>query len=136
MFCYKSLRNWKYELTEDYLSPTDIKGFKIDHDYVRLDEDGILLVRKGYMWDGASGPTYDSKSSMKPSLVHDALCQLMRLELLPFDLLDYTDKLFHTLCLECGMSKVRAWIWYKALKVCFGSYAKPGTEEPDKVICS
>jgi hypothetical protein len=136
MFCYRSLRNWKYELTEDYLCQTEIKSFDIKHDYVLLNPDGLLFIPKGYMWDGASGPTIDTKDSMEPSLVHDALCQLMRLNLLPFDKLDFVNDLFYQMCIISGMSKFRAWIWRKSLGVCCGSFAKPGTEEPDKIVCS
>jgi hypothetical protein len=50
--------------------------------WLELWPDGTLVISPGYAWDGASGPTYDSKSSMRASLVHDALYQLMRLGLL------------------------------------------------------
>jgi len=37
-----------------------------------------LLIERGYAWDGPSGPTFDTKDFMIPSLVHDALYQLLR----------------------------------------------------------
>lgn len=46
--------------------------------FVYLKEDGVLLAQKGYHWDGMSGPGIDSKSTMRASLFHDCLYQLMR----------------------------------------------------------
>ena len=37
-----------------------------------------VIVRRGYAWDGASGPTIDTKDSMKATLIHDVLYQVMR----------------------------------------------------------
>jgi hypothetical protein len=47
---------------------------------IHLSADGVLTIKAGYRWDGASGPTFDTPSTMFASLVHDALYQLMREE--------------------------------------------------------
>lgn len=49
------------------------------NDFVQLTIDGRLIVRRWYAWDGASGPAYNDKAFVRPSLVHDALCQLWAL---------------------------------------------------------
>jgi len=49
------------------------------NDFVQLTIDGRLIVRRWYAWDGASGPALNDKSFVRPSLVHDALCQLWEL---------------------------------------------------------
>ena len=38
-----------------------------------------ILVEDGYAWDGASGPTVDTRGSFEAALVHDVLYQCMRL---------------------------------------------------------
>ena len=49
-------------------------------DFLRIvnEEDGsYLLIKDGYAWDGASGPTIDTKNTQTASLVHDGLWQLI-----------------------------------------------------------
>jgi hypothetical protein len=45
--------------------------------YVTL-EKGRLVIRKGYAWDGASGPVFQTKTLVAASLLHDALYQIIR----------------------------------------------------------
>ena len=73
----------------------------------------INKVKQGYAWDGASGPTFDTKSSMRPSLVHDAFCQMMRSRLIDYDKWqDKVNDFFKQQCKEDGMWGIRASIWY------------------------
>jgi len=53
-------------------------GRDIVTQFISLDRNGRLVVKKGYRWDGPSGPTIDSDSFMRGALVHDALYQLLR----------------------------------------------------------
>ena len=77
---------------------------------------GALTIEKGYAWDGPSGPTIDTPSVMRGSLVHDCLYQLLRET-------DFgapgardqrrrqADEILHRICIEDGMWKWRAkWI--------------------------
>jgi hypothetical protein len=50
--------------------------------YVQLTLDGRLIIREQYAWDGASGPALNDKAFVRPSLVHDALCQLWELDVI------------------------------------------------------
>lgn len=107
---------YKYQLADPYWIQTDIMGkeYRIDG-YIRLNDTGILYIYRGYAWDGASGPTYDSKSSMRASLIHDALYQLMGEypELMKWRL--YADDLLYKICREDGMWPFRAYLWKKAV---------------------
>lgn len=83
---------------------------------VRDSDNTTLTIYKGYAWDGPSGPTWDSKTFMQASLVHDALYQLMRRELLGREWRKYADDLMRQMCLEDGMWKVRAWWVWRGLR--------------------
>lgn len=69
---------YKYQLQRDHTELTPVTGVSIVDDYFVLTQNGLLTVRKGYAWDGASGPTFDTLNSMRPSLVHDVFCQVLR----------------------------------------------------------
>ena len=120
---------FKYQLVETYTHNTKILGFYIASEFVELTQDGVLVIREGYAWDGPSGPTYDSKSSMRASLVHDALYQLMHInpELLAYR--DRADQLLYDICVDAGMGKWRAYLWKKAVNW-FGKRAA----EEDEII--
>ncbi len=132
--CYRELHGYKYQLTEDFAHKTNITGFDITTEYLRLDKKGRLLIKKGYCWDGPSGPTYDTASSLRGSLAHDALYQLMRMGLLPQTSREIGDELLYIICLEDGMWKWRAWIWYQAVRKFAGWAAKPNSQQ-DKIFC-
>jgi hypothetical protein len=102
-------------------------------DWLEFDADGWLRIRAGYAWDGASGPTWDSKSSMRGSVVHDALYQLMRLGLLSQEWRPVVDKLFERLCLEDKMLPPRARLWYHAVRVFASPATDPAAESPDEM---
>lgn len=43
----------------------------------------VLFIKDGYCWDGPSGPTFDTKDSLRASLYHDVLWQIISMDLLP-----------------------------------------------------
>jgi hypothetical protein len=106
---------YKYQLYEDETFITGIYGKEVYSEYISLFANGALVCRKGYAWDGASGPTWDTPSSMRASLIHDAGYQLMREGLLPLDYKVVFDGLFYLTLLHDGMNRVRAYIWYKGV---------------------
>ena len=62
---------------------------------------------------------------MRGSLVHDALYQLMRDGYLPLKTREYADWLLREICIEDGMSKIRAdWV-YMGVDLFGESSAKP-----------
>ena len=83
---------YKYQLEQDYSIQTSIRPERFIYtDFVRMDLDGMLYIRKGYAWDGPSGPAIDTKSMMRASLVHDALYQLISEGMLDFTWRDEAD---------------------------------------------
>lgn len=131
---YREINQYKYQLTKDFSHKTKITGYDLTTDYLRLETNGLLYIKKGYCWDGPSGPTFDTPSSMRGSLVHDALYQLIRMGLLPFSSREVADELFYAICLEDGMWRWRAWLWYRTVKKAAASAAEPGSQK-DEIFC-
>ena len=95
----------------DIKPPRDIAS-----DYIKLTTDGYLMIAVGYCWDGPSGPTVDTKSFMRGSLIHDALYQLLREGYLCADERKLADRELYTACRADGMSYVRAQYTYRAVR--------------------
>lgn len=130
--CYNS--GYKYQLKETYTLKTKlVPPSAIDTAYITLDAQGTLTIRKGYAWDGPSGPTIDTKTFMRGALVHDAFYQLMRdcpaqFPEDPFRL--QADALLRDICLEDGMNSIRAWWVYKAVRMFGEPSADPARKRP------
>jgi len=105
-------KGYKYQLAENYIRDTHIYGHSIETEFINLDKDGCLFIRSGYAWDGASSIAIDTDSSMEASLAHDAIYQLMRMELLPQSYRKYADNLFKKICIAKCMWKFRAKCWF------------------------
>jgi hypothetical protein len=99
---------YKYQLCADWMGYVGIKNYHIHVPYIVL-KDGVLLIEKGYAWDGPSGPAIDTPNFMRGSLVHDALYQLIRMRELPTFCRRQADEVLRDICIEDGMSKIRAW---------------------------
>lgn len=120
MITYRRYPNYKYQLLEDYGIQTPFRpNQRLETGFVALDVDGILYISKGYAWDGCSGPTIDTKDSMRAGLVHDALYSLMRAQLLART--DFNrkvaDDLFKRILQEDGMGGIRAGYWHRAVRM-------------------
>lgn len=113
---YRGIRRYKYQTTR-------VMEFTLKHDY-GVEVNGYyidlignkLRIARGYAWDGASGPTWDTKSSMRASLVHDALYQLIRENKIPMRDRRKADSELVKVAVADGMWKWRAKAWSKALK--------------------
>lgn len=129
MIKYKS--GYLYQLARFYSVEVPIKDHTIDQGIIRLTPAGILIIKKGYAWDGPSGPAIDTKNFMRGSLVHDALYQLMREGLLDAKQhRDTADRLLQKMCIEDGMWRLRAWWVYQAVKRFGSSAADPENKRP------
>ncbi|WP_078126144.1 hypothetical protein [Leptospira alexanderi] len=121
---FKSLKNYKYQLVKPYKFQTDIRtkipvqlGNPDVKIFVDMTPDGLLSIDAGYAWDGPSGPTIDTKTFLRGSLVHDALYQLMREKKLDWQLYrDPADQLLKQICLEDGMNAFRAAYVYRFVR--------------------
>lgn len=102
-------QGYKYQLEKDFITEVELFGESVTSPFIELRPDGYLLIKKGYAWDGPSGPTIDTKSFMRGALVHDALYQLMRDHGLNRNYRSTADTAMRKFCCEDGMSIVRAW---------------------------
>jgi len=134
---YESLRPYKYRVLETAIFQTPITPVAAIHQrYWEMGLDGTLIVHYGYAWDGPSGPTLDrwSRSAMRASLPHDVFYQAIRLGLLPNFVKGAADGYFRKLCLEDGMSKTRAGLWYTALDLFGSRRARPLASDKPQVL--
>lgn len=122
---------YRYQLAETERYQSDIMpvGMLADTDWLALDGEGLLTIRAGYAWDGASGPVIHTPENMRASLIHDAYYQLIRLGLVHFAYREAADRVYRRVCLEDGMSEERAESHYIALRL-FGAWATLPSAEP------
>ena len=120
---------YKYQLAKDAVFQTNITGFSVNIDYITLLPNGLLFLKKGYAWDGAT-LFPDIKSIMRGSLVHDALYQLMREGLLPQSARILVDKEFIGICKQDGMMSPVRWTVYQAVRKFAASAASIKNAKP------
>jgi len=115
--------NYKYRLAEAYVIQTAIRPMKhIATDYAILSTDGVLIIDKGFSWDGASGPAVDTKSMIRPSLLHDCLYRLMKDGLLSLKWRKAADKEFRRIYIEDAqgwkkcVAPIRAWWLFRGVR--------------------
>ena len=126
---------YKFQLAADY--SVDV-GFKPPlsvavGDWVSLSDQGILSIKDGYAWDGASGPVEQSPQILRGSLVHDALYQLMRAGVLDQSYREQADMVLKRICIEDGMSHWYAQIVFNAVRE-FGASAAAVGAQPYPVL--
>ena len=117
----------KWELTKSCDIQTNIKPKKAcwiddpiicDRDYVTLLAYGLLLLYKGYRWDGASFfLARDSEKTLRATLVHDCGYQLIRDGELDTSYRKAFDKLMYNILVEDSVWKIEAWFWYQAVRI-------------------
>ena len=119
-------KGYKYQLSKDYVLDTiNMPPESITTGYITLLTDGLMRIKKGYAFDGPSGPTIDTHTFMRGALVHDANYQLMRSGLLPQSFRKQADDLLRQHCLEDGMSRARAWWVHKGVRIGAAGAIKP-----------
>lgn len=122
MFAYKVIKHkrYKYELERSYyhdLEHYEPKTTAQIPGAVRLDH-GLLFIRCGYMWDGATGPALDTTSIIRASMIHDALYQLIGAGKIPKrPWKKYADKELRRVCKEDGMNWFRRQRVYWAVRL-------------------
>lgn len=128
---------YEYVLQEDYevqlvhvVPPSDVKS-----DFIEISKLGVMRIKKGYAWDGPSGPAIDTRNFMRGSLIHDCCYQLIREGHLSMEFKKPSDLELQRICLEDGMSTVRAWWVYLGVKfggtsACRGKGGRPTLSAP------
>ncbi|MBC8551363.1 MAG: DUF1353 domain-containing protein [Bacteriovoracaceae bacterium] len=135
--CYRKLTHYKYQLMQEYdIWIKVLPQAAIDTQFIQLSIEGHLIIKKFYAWDGPSGPSIDTLTFMRGSLVHDALYQLMREgHLSHIEHRKSADDILKEICLADGMSSFRAWYVYKAVRL-FGEHSALPTDRPSTpTIC-
>jgi len=118
----KYKKGFKYQLEETEYHLTGIFGYEIKTKYLSLRPSGSLRIKEGYAWDGPSGPTIDTKTFMRGSLIHDALYELIRKGLIDKKYKAVADQLLYDICIWDGMWSLRAKLVYIGVKT-FGILA-------------
>lgn len=131
---YQKIKKYKYKLHSTFVIKTPLINFNFRHELFTLKTDGTLVINSGYLWDGVSGPTWDTESTMIPGLVHDALYQAIRLQLLPLHQKETIDAFFYDLMIKNNVWKVRASYFYKAVDSLGHNSCIPGDIKIPKVI--
>lgn len=106
----KYWRGYKYVVAETFEVQTAIIGVAVVDDLTSLSSDGLLRIRKGYAWDGNSGPCIDIRSSLEASCVHDVLCDYINLGLLSDDLQPLVDQEYYKIAVAKRM-------WWRRARV-------------------
>lgn len=126
-------KGYVYQLSRDLVVDTGLKGYDIATPYVRLLPNGIMIMAKGYAWNGASCFP-DFEWIIYGSCAHDAGYQLIRLGLLPKSCKEHFDELLGDHCYRDGAFSIVAGAVEAGVKKFGGSSTEPGSEPPE--LCS
>lgn len=125
----KYSEGYKYQIREEFT--IDLSGYldvSFSNKFFSCTR-GLLWIKEGYAWDGASGPTIDTNTSMVGSCVHDVLYQAMRKKILDIKYRQKADEILRDICKEDGMYSWRADIWYYSVRKFAGASADSKNEK-------
>jgi len=120
MVAYSIIDHPKYkyrlDVTHDHTLRHWTRRREVNIGWAVLSEEGILTIKEGYAWDGASGPAMDNMNTARASLIHDVMYQLIAGNRLPpGPWKAHADKEFHTILREDGVVWFRAAYMYAAV---------------------
>lgn len=128
---YNRLRGYKYRLSRD--AEARIPVFSdlpdIEDPYYSI-KGGVVHVKAGYSWDGASGPTWDDDTVLRGSLFHDVLYQAIRAGKIPATRRADADYAIYQIMKADGAWGVRALVWFIGLRIAGAPSTKPRKVEP------
>ena len=137
VFKYRTIKDarYKYQITKEYWVQINIHPMApMNHVFYGLEPNGLLCIKVGYRWDGASGPTIDTKNTMRASCIHDIFYQMMRERQIRLEHKDAADLELKRIMLEDGNPKTffgRCWnvmrgsYYYYGVKFFGASSCKP-----------
>lgn len=112
-------RGYKFWVAQDFvldigerIKPARAGG----NNFVEISAAGVFIARRGYAWDGASGPAIDTENWRTASLVHDGLYQLIKEGVLAMEQRQAADDLMRDILLGKDMWVVRAVIAHAAVR--------------------
>lgn len=119
---------YKYEMIRSRTVQTSWLGTTIDCLFFHLNVLGLMTIKKGYRWDGPSGPTVDTPSFMRSSAVHDCFFQALRQALIKEEQREEffisANRDLKSISIEDGMLKTRA----KIVKFSVSKFGKKYTK--------
>ena len=122
---------YKYVLESDYEMEIPILPEQdISIRFIKLTKKGLLTIRRDYAFDGASGPTADTPSTMRAACVHDALYALLRSGQLDPKYRGVADLIFRNILLEDGVFPPRAELFYRGVATFGEPFIDPKSEKP------
>lgn len=127
--CIKYRTGFKYQLAQPFTCNIGMYYKRLDNGYLKLEPGGKLTIKKGYAWDGPSGPTVDTPAFMRGALVHDACYQLIRDGILPEGARKQADQLLYEFCRKDGMNWFRAQYVHRAVRMFGKASARPGSSQ-------
>ena len=124
---------YKFKVEENFSIELPIKIADFEQPYA-TSKNGILEIKKGYAWDGASGPVINTQNTLIASLVHDVLYQAMRLNLIKPNKVNrkIADKNFFEILKMNGVNSVRRTVWYLEVRL-FGKKSTVKIQDNDKI---
>lgn len=124
---------YKFKVEENFSIELPIKIADFEQPYA-TSKNGILEIKKGYAWDGASGPVINTRDTLVASLVHDVLYQAMRLNLIKPNSANrkIADKNFFEILKMHGVNSIRRKVWYFAVRL-FGKKSTKSLQDNDKI---
>ena len=131
----KYASGYKYQMLENAVADSGVRPCAlIDHEYFSISVDGVILVKRGYAWDGASSVAIDTPGTIYASVFHDAGYQAIRLGLLDPNWRKSLDKMYEDLCIYGGVGRIRAKYHYLGLRLGGGVYNNlPDSAYPEKI---
>ena len=111
----------------------DVNGDVVHIPIATMDMEGNTVIYPRYAWDGASGPTWDTLSTMIASLVHDLIYQFIRLGLIDPKYKTYADEMLKVIGIEDGMWKFRAGYYQLAVSLLADGCTKPSSERKELI---
>ena len=110
-------QSW-YELTDSLVCEnTGIEGYYFRNAVISIEYHGVLTLSPGFRWDGRSGPTVNTVSTLRSSAIHDALYELITIEALPQSTRLLADVLMRRIDKEDGVGIFRRWYSHIALRL-------------------
>lgn len=113
---YKS--GYKYQLVLATFCATGIKiPARVETEFIIMEANGDLWLAQWYAYDGPSGPTLDTRKTLRLAAFHDAIYQLIRLGFLGRGFRKRADKLMYRIGREDKMWPVRIGYWLGGVRL-------------------
>lgn len=123
--CIYYAAGYRYQLCRSAQTESGIVlGDPIIQEFYTISTSGTITVKRGFAWDGASGPAIDGPGTIYASMFHDILYKAMRDGLMDNKWRKAADKLYKRLCIHGGVGRLRAEAHYWALRFAGGEYNK------------